>query len=78
MEEKEATHSISGVIENIAPECFTENGYSYPLDWWAVGILAYDLAVGFSPFYHEDMDFVHAAVQWPPLPLSDNFKDFVV
>ena len=52
MEHKEATHSISGVIESIAPECFQEGGYSYPIDWWALGILAYELAVGFQPFYH--------------------------
>merc|ERR1712127_525392 len=28
-----------------------EKGHSFPVDWWAVGILTYEMIVGFPPFY---------------------------
>ena len=28
-----------------------EKGHSFPVDWWALGILTYEMIVGFPPFY---------------------------
>ena len=28
-----------------------ERGHSFPVDWWALGILTYEMIVGFPPFY---------------------------
>jgi serine/threonine protein kinase len=35
----------------LAPEILNEKGHSFPVDWWAVGILTYEMIVGFPPFY---------------------------
>ena len=28
-----------------------ESGHSFPVDWWALGVLCYEMIVGFTPFY---------------------------
>jgi serum/glucocorticoid-regulated kinase 2 len=35
----------------LAPEILNEKGHSFPVDWWALGILTYEMIVGFPPFY---------------------------
>jgi len=35
----------------MAPEMLNDKGHSYAADWWAIGILTYEMIVGFPPFY---------------------------
>ena len=39
-----------GKQEFMAPEMLSEKVYTYSVDWWALGVLVYQLMVGFSPF----------------------------
>lgn len=34
----------------MAPEMACENGYSFSVDWWALGVLSYELLTGYTPF----------------------------
>ena len=29
-------------------------GHDHALDWWAVGVLLYEMIVGLQPFYHKN------------------------
>ena len=49
--ELKKTTSICGTPEYFAPEFMTEEGYDFSIDWWALGILTYELIVGFTTFY---------------------------
>ena len=44
-------NTVVGAPEYIAPEMIQgHKAYSYSVDWWSLGILTYQLVVGFAPF----------------------------
>lgn len=51
LEQDEQAHSVCGTPEYLAPEVLEEKGHAFPVDWWALGILTYEMIVGFPPFY---------------------------
>ena len=40
------TYSVRGTPEYMAPEILSKEGHSYPVDWWALGTLVYEMLVG--------------------------------
>ncbi|CAI5701938.1 unnamed protein product [Peronospora effusa] len=52
MDDNERTSSFVGTCEYLAPELIMKEGYGKAVDWWALGILAYEMIQGDSPFRH--------------------------
>lgn len=80
--------STVGTPDYIAPEVLMKRGYGMECDWWSVGAIAYEMMVGFPPFYSDDpMTACRKIVNWrtylrfPPeaeLSLSPAARDFIV
>ncbi|KAJ7224408.1 kinase-like domain-containing protein [Mycena pura] len=41
---------VAGSMAYMAPEILTKRGYSYQIDWWSLGVCAYELIFGRRPF----------------------------
>lgn len=48
------TYTLCGTPEYIAPEVLLNKGHGKPVDWWTLGILIYEMIVGYPPFVAEE------------------------
>ncbi len=51
---KARTFSVRGTPEYMAPDILNQGGYSFPVDWWALGTITFEMLVGVPPFYEDD------------------------
>ncbi|KAM3128981.1 hypothetical protein pb186bvf_018898 [Paramecium bursaria] len=46
--------STVGTPDYIAPEVFSQQGYTEIVDWWSVGVMLFEMVVGYPPFFSDD------------------------
>ena len=80
----DVTHTMCGTPDYVAPEVLSKQGHTESIDWWALGILLYEMYVKRTPFVsmnlHETLKFLHGS---KPVCLdqlenaSDQFRSLV-
>ena len=56
----ETFHPVSTYF--LFPQIIAYNPYSFSVDWWALGVLLYEMLCGIPPFDGEDEDSLFACI----------------
>lgn len=78
-------YSTVGTPDYIAPEVFQQNGYTRTCDWWSLGVIMFEMLVGYPPFcsdspqetYKKVMNWKETLVYPPEAALSPEAEDLI-
>ena len=51
---RKLAYSTVGTPDYIAPEVFGKGGYNETVDWWSIGVIMFEMLVGYPPFFSDD------------------------
>ena len=51
---RKLAYSTVGTPDYIAPEVFGQAGYDETVDWWSIGVILFEMLVGYPPFFSDE------------------------
>ncbi|KAI0989479.1 hypothetical protein GJ496_003872 [Pomphorhynchus laevis] len=79
-------YSTVGTPDYVAPEVFLKQGYTGSCDYWSLGVIMFEMLIGFPPFcsntpeetFRKVMNFKDALCFPPEFPISSSAEDLIV
>ncbi|XP_062513257.1 serine/threonine-protein kinase 38-like [Corticium candelabrum] len=79
-------YSTVGTPDYIAPEVFVQTGYTKSCDWWSLGVIMYEMLIGWPPFCSESpQETYKKIIKWkenlvfpPENPISAEARDLIL
>ncbi|RXN17824.1 serine threonine- kinase 38-like isoform X2 [Labeo rohita] len=83
---RQLAYSTVGTPDYIAPEVFMQTGYNKLCDWWSLGVIMYEMLIGYPPFcsetpqetYRKVMNWRETLTFPPEVPISERAKDLIL
>uniref|UniRef100_A0AAV2M1S8 non-specific serine/threonine protein kinase n=1 Tax=Knipowitschia caucasica TaxID=637954 RepID=A0AAV2M1S8_KNICA len=83
---RQLAFSTVGTPDYIAPEVFMQNGYNKLCDWWSLGVIMYEMLIGYPPFcsetpqetYRKVMNWRETLTFPPEVPISEKSKELIL
>lgn len=82
---RQLAYSTVGTPDYIAPEVFVQNGYEKSCDWWSLGVIMYEMLIGYPPFcsetpqetYRKIMNWRETLVFPVEMPITNTAKNLI-
>lgn len=76
------TTTMCGTPQYLAPEVITIQLYGKPIDWWALGIILYEMVTGAVPFNADNDNQLYSKIVngkiMIPRHFSSNLSDIII
>ncbi|KAI8988317.1 kinase-like domain-containing protein [Mycotypha africana] len=69
--------SMAGTIAYMAPEMVARKGYSTSVDWWSLGVVAFELLFGKRPFTAPSKEALAQSILHDPIDFPENVHQIV-